>query len=132
MKKLAKELKKQFTCLRENVEKYITFTVPIEKELAMIDKKGKEIIQNISYILQFIDSARFIELTISNLVNKFPEGTHRIKCKYGHYDKICETCEIEYKYCNSFLECMHFKDGLIEYKCFSCNKNDQLLILMKS
>ena len=31
IKKLAEEFKQQFTCLKENNEKYITFTVPIEK-----------------------------------------------------------------------------------------------------
>ena len=30
-KEFAEEFKKQFTCLGENAEKYITFTVPIEK-----------------------------------------------------------------------------------------------------
>ena len=30
IKDLADEFKKQFTCLGENMEKYITFTVPIE------------------------------------------------------------------------------------------------------
>ena len=33
IKELAEEFKKQFTCLGENSEKYITFTVPIEKEI---------------------------------------------------------------------------------------------------
>ena len=32
IKKLVEEFKKQFTCLQENTEKYITFTVPIEKK----------------------------------------------------------------------------------------------------
>ena len=31
IKELAEKLKKKFTCLGENSEKYITFTVPIEK-----------------------------------------------------------------------------------------------------
>ena len=31
IKELGEEFKKQFTCLGENTEKYITFTVPIEK-----------------------------------------------------------------------------------------------------
>ena len=31
IRKLAGEIKKQFTCFGENTEKYITFTVPIEK-----------------------------------------------------------------------------------------------------
>ena len=37
-KELAEEFKKQFTCLGENTEKYITFTVPIDKEVTRIDK----------------------------------------------------------------------------------------------
>ena len=44
---LAEKLKKQFTCSEENTEKYITFAVPIEKEVARIDKNG-EITRNIS------------------------------------------------------------------------------------
>ena len=41
IKELAKEFKKQFTCLGENTEKYITFTVPIEKEVTRINKNGE-------------------------------------------------------------------------------------------
>ena len=37
------EFKKQLTSLGENTEKYITFTVPIEKEVTKIDKNGEEI-----------------------------------------------------------------------------------------
>ena len=37
IKELAGEFKKQFTCLRESTEKYITFTVPIENEVTIID-----------------------------------------------------------------------------------------------
>ena len=33
IKRLAEELKKQFTSLRESTEKCITFTLPIEKEV---------------------------------------------------------------------------------------------------
>ena len=43
------------------------------------------------YILQFIDSARFMRSSLSNLVNNFSEGIHRIKCKFGHNDKKRET-----------------------------------------
>ena len=48
IKQLIEEFKKQFTCLGENTEKYIAFTVPIEKEVIMIDKNGEEITKNIS------------------------------------------------------------------------------------
>ena len=71
-------MKKQFTCLEGNTEKHLTFTVPIEKEVARIDKNGEEITKNISYVLQFIDSARFMISSLSNLVNNLSEGIHRI------------------------------------------------------
>ena len=63
--------KKQFTCLEENTEKYITFTVPIEKEVTRIDKNGEEIAKNLSYTLQLIDSARIMARSLSNLIMIF-------------------------------------------------------------
>ena len=94
IKQLAEELKKQFTSLGKNTEIYIAFTVPIEQEVTKIDKNVEEIIKNISSILQFFDSARFMASSLSNLFNNFSEGIHRIKCKFGHRDKKCETCGI--------------------------------------
>ena len=73
-------------------------------------QKIKIIKKNISYILQFINSARFIESSLSNLLNNLSEEIHRIKCKYGQADKKCETCGIKYKYCICFLEYTNFKD----------------------
>ena len=64
IKELAEEFKKQFTCLGENTEKYITFTVPIEKEVTRIGKNGKEItFIYYTYILHFI----FYQLSAQNL-----------------------------------------------------------------
>ena len=51
IKKLAEEFEKQFTCLGENTEKYITFTVPREQEVPRINKNGEEITKTISYRL---------------------------------------------------------------------------------
>ena len=51
IKEWAEEFKKQFTCLGENIEKYITFTVPIEKKVARTDKNEEEITKNVFYIL---------------------------------------------------------------------------------
>ena len=123
IKEIAEEFKKQFTCFGESTEKYITFTVPIEKEVTRIDKNGAEITANISYILQFANSARFMASSLSSLVNNLSEGLHRIKCKLEHDDKKCETCGIIYKYCDCFLEYTNFKDDLIECKCLSGNKS---------
>ena len=47
----------------------VSYTILIEKEVTRIDKNGEEITKNISYILQFIDSARFMASSLSNLVN---------------------------------------------------------------
>ena len=41
IKELAEEFEKQFTCLGENAEKYIAFTVQIEKEVTRIDENGE-------------------------------------------------------------------------------------------
>ena len=65
-------------------------------------------------MLQFIDSARFMASSSSNLFNNLSEGFLRIKCKFGHDDKKCETCGIRYKYCDCSIEYMNFKDDLIE------------------
>ena len=125
IKELVEEFEKQFTCLGESSEKYITFKVPIEKEVTRIDKNGEGITKNMSYTLRFIDSTRFMASSLSNLVNNRSEGISKLKCKYRHNDKKFETCGITYEVCNCFLEYTNFKDELIEYKCFRCNKNYQ-------
>ena len=48
IKELAKEFKGKFECLDENTEKYITFSLPIEKE----GDNGKPIV----YKIKFLDS----------------------------------------------------------------------------
>ena len=68
--------------LGENAEKYKIFSVPIEKEITKIDKEGNESVATISYKLKFIDSARFMATSLSNLVDNLKEGIHKVKCKY--------------------------------------------------
>ena len=53
-------------------------------------------IKNKYYILQFIDSARVMESSLSNLANNFSERIHIIKCKHGHDDK---NVRLKYQYC---------------------------------
>ena len=43
--------------------------------------------------------------SVSNLANDLTERIHKVKCKYGHDDKKCETFGIKYKDCGCFLEC---------------------------
>ena len=64
----------------------------------------KKLQKNISYILQFVGSSKLMASSLSNLVNNLLEGIQKIKSKYGHDDKECETCSIKCRYCNCFLE----------------------------
>ena len=61
--------------------------------------------------------------SLSNFVNYLSERFHRIKSKYVHDDKSCETCAIKYTYC----------DCCLEYKCLCSNndKNKFILLLRK-
>ena len=72
IKELAEEFEKQFTCLGENTDKYITSSVPIEKEVTRIDKNGEEITKTIFY------STRFMTSSLSNPVNNLAEGIHKM------------------------------------------------------
>ena len=107
MKELANEFKGQFECLGENTEKYNTFSSPIEKETRKVVKDGNEDTTTISSKIKFIDRARFMASSLSNLVDNLAKGIHKVKCK------DCNCC-LEYKSVN---------DNLIKYKCLSCNKN---------
>ena len=49
--------------------------------------------------------------SLSNLAYNFSEGIQRIKCKYGHDDKKCDTCGIKYKYCQ-------YRQVIIKYKYY--------------
>ena len=69
--KFAKEFNGQLECLGENAEKYITFSVPISKEL----DNGKK--------LKFIDSFRFMSTPSSSLVDNLSKI----------YKKECKECK---------------------------------------
>ena len=43
IKELAAEFEEQYTCLGKNIEKHITFSVPIEKEVTKIIENGEKI-----------------------------------------------------------------------------------------
>ena len=58
---LPKEFEGQYVCLGENAEKFITFSVPIKKELDNVKK--------ITYKLEFIDSCRFMSTSFSKLAD---------------------------------------------------------------
>ena len=64
IKYLAREFKDNFECLVENTEKYISFTVPFKK---VINNK------QIKYKIRITDSCRFMQDSLSNLVDNLSE-----------------------------------------------------------
>ena len=102
IKNLAEEFEGEFECLGENTEKYITFSVPIKKEITKKDK-----IVKISYKIKFIDSYRFMSTSLSKLIYNLSESLLNDKCKD----------------CKSYLDYMTAKDEQLSFRCFSCKKN---------
>ena len=82
-------------------------------EVKGIDKYGEEITKTTSYKLQFIDSARFMASSLSNLADNLAEAIHKIKCKYRHDNKKCETCGIKNRDCECCLKYLNIKNDLI-------------------
>ena len=72
IEKLREEFEGQFESLGENTERYMTFSVPIRKEL----DNGK----SITCKIKFIDSFTFISNSLSDLVHNLSEGLHSDKC----------------------------------------------------
>ena len=62
-------------------------------------------------------------ISLPNIIINLAEGIYKIKCKYRHSDKKCETCGI--KFCESCLEYAKSKDDLIKYKYLCCKTNYQ-------
>ena len=93
IKQLAREFKGYFHCLGENTEKYITFSVPIKKEendgVKMCDNgRGITLAQKkkiVTYKLKFIDSYRFMQGSLSSLVDSLSEINNKIS-----YDSLIE------------------------------------------
>ena len=121
IKEVVEEFVGKFFCLVKNTETYITFLVPIEKEVTSIGEDGEEITKPISCRLQFIYGALFMASSLSDLAKKI----HKFNCKYGHDDKKYKTYEIKNKDCDYCLGNTRVKDTLIEYKCLCCNNNYQ-------
>ena len=107
IKELAEEFEGELECLGENTEKYITFLVPIKKEPTKKDKGGNDNITKISYKINFIDSYRFMSISLSNFVNNLSESVHNDKCTNS---KSC-------------LDYMTTKDEQLLFRCFRCKKS---------
>ena len=107
IKELVKEFNGNFECLGENTEKYITFSVPIKKEI-----KNKNKIIEITYEIKFTDSFRFMSTSLSKLADNLSEGFHNNRCVD----------------CKSYLDYMIIKDGAkngerLIFRCYGSKKN---------
>ena len=100
IKELAEEFKGQCECVGENTEKFITFSIPIKKEHDN-DKR-------ITYKIKFIDSCRFMQSKLSDLVDNLSEINN----------KDCKTC-IERKI-KSECDFIGFKNNRLNYRCKEC------------
>ena len=83
---LAEEFKDELNCIGGNMEKYITFSVPIKKEC----DDGKTIAYK---LLKFIDSFRFMSTSLSELVDSISGKFNSIECKLCTENNRCEDCE---------------------------------------
>ena len=93
----------------EDTEKYITFLVPIQKQITKIDKDSNDKIVDISYKLKFIDSFSFMSSLLSSLVDNLAT------------DEMKNIFSYECKDCNNRLDYLRFKDNNMLFKCFQCN-----------
>ena len=96
---LAEEFKGELNCIGDNMEKYITFSVPIKKEC----DNGK----TIAYKLRFIDSFRFMSTSLSELVDNTSGIFNSIECK-----SCIEKIKINSECCFDGL-----KNNRLIYKC---------------
>ena len=69
LNQLAIEFKGEINCIGHNMEKYITFSVPIKNEVINNNVDNK----TITYRLKFIDSFRFMSDSLSNLADNTSE-----------------------------------------------------------
>ena len=106
-KELEEEFRKQFTSLGENNEKYITFTVLIEKEGTRIDANREEIRkeQLAYYNLLIVPDLWQVhyQILLTIFLKEFIET-----CKFGYNDKKYKSCRIKYKCCDIFLKYRNF------------------------
>ena len=103
---LAIEFKGELNCIGDNMEKYITFSVPIKKEV-IINNGDKK---TIAYKLKFIDSYRFMQISLSELVDYTSVIFNSIEC-----NSCIQKIKINSKCCFVGL-----KSNRLIYRCKEC------------
>ena len=84
--------------VQEKTEKYVTFLIPIIKEL----DNGK----TSTYKIKFIDSFRFMSSPLSYLADNLSKGLHNNRCT-------------DSRFCLGY---MSTKDDHLIFMCFECKK----------
>ena len=101
---MAKEFKGELACIGDNMEKYITFSVPIKKKC----DDGK----TVAHKLRFTDSFRFMPASLSEHVNNLSGIFNSIECK---------SC-VERKKNNSEWKFVGLKDNRLICRCRECEE----------
>ena len=112
-----KEFEGNFECLGENIEKYITFSVPIMKK---IENKDLEI----TYKIKFIDSYRFMASSLSKLVGNLSEGIHNNKCSDcgSNHDYIKTRAKPTAEPSTLARSSLEHKNEKLILKCYNCKQ----------
>ena len=64
-------------CIPQNTNKYMSFSIPIKKEVIESDNQKKKVI---TYDIKFMDTARHINRALSTLVDNLSE-LYKCKCQ---------------------------------------------------
>ena len=111
---LAKEFRSEMRCIPLNTNKYMSFSIPIRKEVKE-EKQKKQKKKVITYNLKFIDSKKHMDNALSTLVNNLSEIN---KCK-------CE--EDEDKHIKIKTKKVNSKERVIT-RCKTCNSKESQLV----
>ena len=111
---LAKEFRSETRCIPLNTNKYMSFSIPIRKEVKE-EKQKKQKKKVITYNLKFIDSKKHMDNALSTLVNNLSE-INKCKCK----EDIDKPIKIKTKKVNS-------KERVIT-RCKTCNSKESQLV----
>ena len=103
IKELAEEIEGRFTCLRENTEKYLTFSITVEKKVTRTVKKDnkwqKPYLTNHNLLIRFMASSS------SNPINNLAEEIHNttLNVNMGMIVKNEKRLELNTKTVNATL-----------------------------